>query len=76
MSESLTQDVRTLAAQTRKQNPDWHEGRAVYAALEKLRPDLASAVRGADCDPYYGTSRLPAFWDWLGQQPDTAAAPA
>ena len=76
MSGSLTQDVRALTTQTRESNPDWHEGQAAYAALEKVRPDLACAVRGADCDPYYGTSRLPAFWDWLGQQPATVTAPA
>lgn len=68
MALSLTDSVQELAQTRALENPHWHAGQATFNALEELRPDLASALKASDIDPYYSPSRLEAFYTWLSDQ--------
>lgn len=40
-------------------------GQSAFNVLYKLRPDLSEQVRGTHIDPFYDTSNLSNFFDWV-----------
>ena len=44
----------------------WRHGQAAFNVLRTVREDLASQVHRSSRDPFYNDSKLPSFYEWVG----------
>jgi hypothetical protein len=49
----------------REHRPTERAGQAAFNALHTFRPDLADAIRGTGCDPFYDDLNLRDFWHYV-----------
>ena len=61
------------AVSARRRHPEWRAGQAAFNVLAQHHPVVAERVRSGPFDPYYRDVRLPAFWEFVAQQLDSAS---
>lgn len=60
-------DLMIHMAAYRRLHPGQREGQAYFNALSEKYPDLASLVSLSFADPFYKDSRIPAFFEFVGE---------
>jgi hypothetical protein len=48
--------------------PEWRTGQSLFNAIESLRPDLASQIRGTTSDPFYSNKSISTCLVWLAER--------
>jgi hypothetical protein len=62
----MTFDEYVALAEASWREKGWQRrGQVYFNVLAKHRPDLSEAARTTDIDPFYQTTRLDSFLEWV-----------